>query len=341
MRHTFKYVLPLIFVLSCKDIPDISNPGLDPATKPDPQFSFSIDVNDHSDVPRILFEHVHPGLASYWIWEFGDGMMTDSGPSVSHTYANPGVFTVKLSVFSPAGKDTSTARVPAKSRGSWISVVSSQDTLAPLQTLNFGLVPRDTVARMSYWVRNELGLETLTGTMTLGGDSSFTFHNSTQTKSLHVLPGEMEIYTIDFHPLQLSNTDLTASLTFATNAVNVLSGPVELRGHSPFPIVSLVPDSLRFEELPVGSAQTDSLQFSCAPASTNGSRIDTVFISDTTSFSLQTSLSFPVTIAPSGALSITVQFRPESVGIHTATIVFLHDGNIQKTGILTGSGKAQ
>ncbi|MFH1701609.1 MAG: PKD domain-containing protein [Candidatus Zixiibacteriota bacterium] len=43
-----------------------------------------------------------------WYWEFGDGITSTDGPITSHLYAQPGVFTVRLTVKNGCGDDTKT-----------------------------------------------------------------------------------------------------------------------------------------------------------------------------------------------------------------------------------------
>jgi PKD repeat protein len=53
----------------------------------------------------------HSALAASWFWDFGDGQ-TSSGQSPSHTYANPGTYTVSLTVYEATGTLSSTKTIP-------------------------------------------------------------------------------------------------------------------------------------------------------------------------------------------------------------------------------------
>jgi hypothetical protein len=48
------------------------------------------------------FDPAHAGAALTYLWDFGDGAQA-SGPSVSHTYAAAGTYTLSLTVHSRAG----------------------------------------------------------------------------------------------------------------------------------------------------------------------------------------------------------------------------------------------
>src|SRR5689334_2130767 len=50
----------------------------------------------------------------FWRWEFGDGTVDSSGPIVAHTYAQKGIFRVKLTVRDQAGREGSYTAVDYK-----------------------------------------------------------------------------------------------------------------------------------------------------------------------------------------------------------------------------------
>ena len=47
------------------------------------------------------------GIITSWSWDFGDGS-TSSEQNPSHTYTNPGTYTVSLTIIGPGGSDEKT-----------------------------------------------------------------------------------------------------------------------------------------------------------------------------------------------------------------------------------------
>ncbi len=91
----------------------VSNPaGSDTEAKSDyitvyqpPQADFSADKTEVAVGETVQFTDTSTGGPTSWQWDFGDGA-TSTEQNPSHTYANPGVYTVTLTVSNPAGSDT-------------------------------------------------------------------------------------------------------------------------------------------------------------------------------------------------------------------------------------------
>ena len=53
---------------------------------------------------NVIFNNLSSApLGSTYIWDFGDGVITNNNPIVAHTYISPGVYDVSLTVISPQG----------------------------------------------------------------------------------------------------------------------------------------------------------------------------------------------------------------------------------------------
>jgi len=59
----------------------------------------------------VTFTDTTTGKVTAWSWDFGDSA-TSASQNPSHTYANPGTYTVKLTVTGPGGSSTKTASTP-------------------------------------------------------------------------------------------------------------------------------------------------------------------------------------------------------------------------------------
>ena len=56
----------------------------------------------------VTFSSQSTGTITGWTWDFGDGSTSTSLPPVSHTYANPGQYTVSLTVTNGITSSTET-----------------------------------------------------------------------------------------------------------------------------------------------------------------------------------------------------------------------------------------
>lgn len=58
--------------------------------------------------PGSIFYSAASGVGPHWLWSFGDGTFSDNGPQGVHTYAEPGLYQVCLTVFAyiPGTQDT-------------------------------------------------------------------------------------------------------------------------------------------------------------------------------------------------------------------------------------------
>ncbi len=87
-----------------------------------PVAKFEGDVVTGNAPLQVAFTDSSTGTISTRSWTFGDGAPADSSQNPSHTYTQPGVYTVSLTVSGPGGADTLT-------RTSYVRV-SSNDELA-------------------------------------------------------------------------------------------------------------------------------------------------------------------------------------------------------------------
>lgn len=70
-----------------------------------PVADFSANVRAGDAPLGVQFQSLSSGLIDTWQWDFGDGT-TGAGASATHTYANPGLYAVTLTVSGPGGSNT-------------------------------------------------------------------------------------------------------------------------------------------------------------------------------------------------------------------------------------------
>ncbi|MBN1873916.1 MAG: PKD domain-containing protein [Anaerolineae bacterium] len=87
--------------------------GTDTTSKPDyitvnapagaPTATFSANVVSGTRPLPVTFTAITSGTIEYWLWNFGDGGTTFTGPVVNHTYITSGIFDVRLTVSNTHG----------------------------------------------------------------------------------------------------------------------------------------------------------------------------------------------------------------------------------------------
>jgi PKD repeat protein len=68
---------------------------------------FTSDIDSGSAPLTVNFTDQSCGIITSWSWDFGDGSAS-SEQNPSHTYTNPGTYTVSLTVSGPGGPDEKT-----------------------------------------------------------------------------------------------------------------------------------------------------------------------------------------------------------------------------------------
>jgi len=68
-----------------------------------PTATFSADVVSGTAPLNVTFTAVTSGTVEGWLWDFGDGGMSTTGPVVQYTYTTPGSFDVRLTVSNTNG----------------------------------------------------------------------------------------------------------------------------------------------------------------------------------------------------------------------------------------------
>ena len=68
---------------------------------------FKADPTSGSAPLTVQFTDISSGKPTMWVWDFGDGS-TDSVANPSHTYENPGIYTVMLTASNQGGSDSET-----------------------------------------------------------------------------------------------------------------------------------------------------------------------------------------------------------------------------------------
>lgn len=78
-----------------------------PTSTQKPTASFTADVTSGKIPLVVTFTDTSTGgVPTSRYWNFGDGTNSASGPTVTHTFTNPGTYTVALTVTNDAGSDT-------------------------------------------------------------------------------------------------------------------------------------------------------------------------------------------------------------------------------------------
>ena len=86
-------------------IADVSKHGYITVNAPPgaPTATFSADVVSGTVPLTVTFTAITSGTVEHWLWNFGDGGTTFTGPVVSHTYVTSGTFDVSLTVSNTHG----------------------------------------------------------------------------------------------------------------------------------------------------------------------------------------------------------------------------------------------
>ncbi len=75
---------------------------------PPPVSAFGADPTSGCAPLTVSFSDSSTGDITEWSWDFGDGSPADPNQNPTHTYTQPGVYTVSLTVTGPGGSDTAT-----------------------------------------------------------------------------------------------------------------------------------------------------------------------------------------------------------------------------------------
>ena len=92
---------------------------------PPPVADFTADLTNGVAPVTVDFTDLSSGLITSWFWDFGDATTTNltfSTTDLFHTYANPGTYSVQLTVSGPFG-------VGSKTEQDYITVVPEPSTL--------------------------------------------------------------------------------------------------------------------------------------------------------------------------------------------------------------------
>ena len=112
-----------------------TKPGLITALPPVPVADFAAAPTTGTAPLTVQFTNATSGLATSWVWDFGDGA-TSSSASPTHVYAAPGTFTVSLTATGPGGSD-------GESKPGLVTVVP------PAPAAAFGAAPTSGVAPLT------------------------------------------------------------------------------------------------------------------------------------------------------------------------------------------------
>ena len=108
-----------------------------PAPAQKPTATFSADVTSGKVPLSVTFADTSTGgVPTSRYWNFGDGTNSAGGPTVTHTFVNPGTYTVALTVTNEAGSDT-------KCKNNYITVseVTKKPTASFTADITSGEVP--------------------------------------------------------------------------------------------------------------------------------------------------------------------------------------------------------
>jgi hypothetical protein len=311
---------------------------------------------------------------------FGDVSVNDSS-ILGLPIQNLGSDTLRIQVLPPSTSafsvDRETLKIPANSQSDTLfvkfkpdSTVLSLDSLiilsndpqnlrkkinlsgnglAPTLTinpsaLNFGSVPLSSDSSLDLTLYNTgndtLFIDTLFISQQDTGEQAFTIASTGIFYPVTILPASDQLITLNFKP-QITG-DQSGQLHILSNdpfQENIL---VELSGLGLAPILKIEQSSLDFGSVPLLS--DSSLNLSINNLGNDILFIDTLFISQQEqAFEItDTSISYPVSILPASDKLITLKFKPQHGGSHSAQFHILSNDPFQEhiTVPLSGTGLA-
>lgn len=199
-------------------------------------------------------------------------------------------------------------------------------------SLDFGSVTLNTVLTRPLTLTSVGTAAVTVNSVTLAG-TGFAVSGATFPAVLN--PGESLTFQLSFNPTVTGSA--TGTITISSNSSADSAATVGLSGmgtSSTNPILALSTTTLNFGEVPIGVPAT-------LPVTLTSAGTSPVTVSSTTlsgagfTFSGAT---FPVTLNPATAISITIQFDPSAVGAASGTLTFTSDSTAGATRVVNLSG---
>ncbi|HUJ09511.1 MAG TPA: PKD domain-containing protein [Verrucomicrobiae bacterium] len=297
----------------------------------------------------VTFSDTSTGTITNRFWNFGDSVTTNiTNTTVDHQFNNTGTFTVTLIVSGPLGASTN-------SKAGYITVTNIPPQLAVTPaSLDFGTLETNDVANLDFSVIND-GVDTLTGTALVTGDSAFTL---TSTNSYSIGGGQTATVSVAFSPG--SEGDFSGNIVFASNggnSTNAVTGSGAVPPAASFsgsPTSGTAPLSVNFTDASSGTINGRLWSFGDGGTSTTASPSHnymtagsfdvslTVFGPVGTNTSTRSGYILVTNVVPvaaftasptNGEAPLVVTFSDESSGTITNRLWAFGDGEIQQGGL--------
>jgi hypothetical protein len=254
---------------------------------------------------------------------------------------NPGQTATLQVSFDPtvAGAASGTITISSTASGGSTSTVALSGTgTAPQLTLSassvsFGNDPVGTTVSQSVTLTSSGTAAVKVNSATLSG-TGFSMTGTTFPVTLN--PGQTATLQVSFDPTAAGAANGT--ITISSNSASGSTATVSLTGTGTTPQLTLSANTVSFGDDPVGTtvSQSETLTSSgTAPVTISGATITG------TGFSF-TGATFPVTLNPTIALAIQVQFDPTATGAASGALTFASNSTTGSTSVvnLSGTGTA-
>lgn len=203
-------------------------------------------------------------------------------------------------------------------------------------SLSFGNITLNSVSILSLTVKSTGSASVTLSALTVAG-AGFTVVGPALPLTLS--PGRMATIAVSFDPKVIGAA--TATLSISSNSSTGSTIAVSLNGtgiSTANPVLTLSPTSLNFGSIDVGTPATQSVTLT----STGKSAVTVSAESLTGAGFTVSGATFPVTLNPTIAIKVRVQFDPTVVGTATGTLTFTSNSTTGSSSVvvLSGTGAA-
>src|SRR5450759_3969527 len=144
--------LCLVFVFLISIASAASEVPVEPTS---PEAAFTANIVSGNAPLKVTFTDIGTGgVPTSWYWDFGDGINSKHAQTATHTFTDPGTYTVTLTINNDAGSDTATKTdyitVSSESEASETSEVTEASEAAAKPTATF---TADVTQYFTNWIR--------------------------------------------------------------------------------------------------------------------------------------------------------------------------------------------